>query len=267
MHPSAQAKFGRILQDLSSDLGVQIIATTHSAYMLNNRDRDSNILLERAKSRTCLRETRIVDISQSNWLEPFSFALGLTDDSIRPWNSAVFSAANNIILVEGDTDKEYFELLRDKRHGDNALKFSGEIHSYGGADNLSNQSFLGFLLKIYNKTFITFDLDKESSVTKTLTALKLKPKVDFLAIGKKESGLDRIEGLLPENVRNAVHSANSKLVAALGSSDTKARRNAMNDLKHKYLLYFKENMQFNEEWFCELYAVARTINKAMHLKR
>jgi len=147
------------------------------------------------------------------------------------------------------------------------LKFSGEIHSYGGADNLSNQSFLGFLLKIYNKTFITFDLDKESSVTKTLTALKLKPKVDFLAIGKKESGLDRIEGLLPENVRNAVHSANSKLVAALGSSDTKARRNAMNDLKHKYLLYFKENMQFNEEWFCELYAVARTINKAMHLKR
>ncbi|GEM_PF-3574758 len=41
----------------------------------------------------------------------------------------------------------------------------------------------------------------------------------------------------------------------------------MNDLKHKYLLYFKENMQFNEEWFCELYAVARTINKAMHLKR
>jgi hypothetical protein len=33
LHPSAQAEFGRVLQDLSEEFGVQILATTDSPYM------------------------------------------------------------------------------------------------------------------------------------------------------------------------------------------------------------------------------------------
>jgi predicted ATPase len=35
LHPSAQSEFGRILGALSAEFGIQIIATTHSPYMLN----------------------------------------------------------------------------------------------------------------------------------------------------------------------------------------------------------------------------------------
>lgn len=33
LHPSAQAEFGRVVQDISSEFGVQVITTTHSPYM------------------------------------------------------------------------------------------------------------------------------------------------------------------------------------------------------------------------------------------
>ncbi len=38
LHPTAQAEFGRMLRELSNEFGIQIIATTHSPYMLNLED-------------------------------------------------------------------------------------------------------------------------------------------------------------------------------------------------------------------------------------
>ena len=35
LHPSAQAEFGRVLQDLAEEFGVQVLVTTHSPYLLN----------------------------------------------------------------------------------------------------------------------------------------------------------------------------------------------------------------------------------------
>jgi putative ATP-dependent endonuclease of OLD family len=47
LHPSAQAEFGKVLNNLAEDFKVQIIATTHSPYMLNQKKPNANILLER----------------------------------------------------------------------------------------------------------------------------------------------------------------------------------------------------------------------------
>jgi putative ATP-dependent endonuclease of OLD family len=47
LHPSAQEEFGGVLSALSAEIGIQIIATTHSPHMLNKERPESNILLER----------------------------------------------------------------------------------------------------------------------------------------------------------------------------------------------------------------------------
>ena len=66
LHPSAQAEFGVVLQKLSEELGIQIIATTHSPYMLNNASSESNILLYREQKRGRSKGTSVVDTSGSN---------------------------------------------------------------------------------------------------------------------------------------------------------------------------------------------------------
>ncbi len=47
LHPSAQSEFGNVLNDLADELGIQIIATTHSPYMLGQNDPDANTILTR----------------------------------------------------------------------------------------------------------------------------------------------------------------------------------------------------------------------------
>ena len=111
LHPSAQAEFGRILQDLSAEFQVQVIVTTHSPYMLSKEKPTSNLLLERSTSYGQLRETRLVDTSGDRWMQPFGLVLGLTSDEFAPWKDLFFSEGDAVMLVEGETDKEYFESL------------------------------------------------------------------------------------------------------------------------------------------------------------
>ncbi|MGH8728709.1 MAG: ATP-dependent nuclease [Burkholderiales bacterium] len=106
LHPSAQAEFGRVLQDLAEEFQVQVIVTTHSPYLLNLKDPASNILLSRRSSYRQLRETERVDTTGENWMAPFGQALGLDAEEFKPWKSMLLAAADTILLVEGDTDKE-----------------------------------------------------------------------------------------------------------------------------------------------------------------
>jgi putative ATP-dependent endonuclease of OLD family len=46
LHPSAQSEFRRILQDLSKELKIQVIATTHGTYFLSHHNPKSNILVK-----------------------------------------------------------------------------------------------------------------------------------------------------------------------------------------------------------------------------
>ncbi|HEY3215821.1 MAG TPA: AAA family ATPase [Candidatus Eisenbacteria bacterium] len=121
LHPSAQAEFGRVLQDLSEEFRVQIIVTTHSPYLLSQNRPESNILLKRRGARGQMRATERVDTAGDGWMEPFALALGIGDAEFKPWRELFFSKSSGLLLVEGDTDKEYFVLLRDPAHGSNRL--------------------------------------------------------------------------------------------------------------------------------------------------
>jgi predicted ATP-dependent endonuclease of OLD family len=103
LHPSAQAEFGRVLQDLAEEFQVQVIVTTHSPYLLNLKEPGSNILLRRHSAYRQLRETERVDTSEDNWMAPFGQALGLDAEEFKPWKSMVLAASDAILLVEGET--------------------------------------------------------------------------------------------------------------------------------------------------------------------
>lgn len=129
-----------MLQDLAEEFQVQVITTTHSPYLLNMKDPASNILLCRRVTYKQLRETECVETKGENWMAPFGQALGLSAEEFMPWKSLILSDAEEVLLVEGDTDKEYFEMLRDEAHGENRLLLKGEIISYEGTGSLSNSA-------------------------------------------------------------------------------------------------------------------------------
>lgn len=77
LHPLAQAEFGKVLGALADEFGIQIIATTHSPYMLNHRKPEANILFQRRVEKKRLLETCVVDTSGENWMAPFAEILGI----------------------------------------------------------------------------------------------------------------------------------------------------------------------------------------------
>jgi len=261
LHPLAQAEFGRVLQDLSEEFEVQIIVTTHSPYLLSQDRPESNILLKRRGVRRQLRATERADTTGTRWMEPFALALGIADDEFRPWRELFFSKPAALLLVEGQTDKKYFELLRDPAHGANRLEFKGEIFSYDGKDTLKNQALLRFIKDRVGALFITFDLDAEAVVEKPLQALGFVKRSSYLAIGEDAPGKKNIEGLLPERIRTAVYSENADVVQALTGS-TEERRGAHARLKLLLLERFKQEAQPGDD-FKKLYVVARFVNRAL----
>jgi putative ATP-dependent endonuclease of the OLD family len=263
LHPSAQAEFGQILQDLSEEFEVQVLVTTHSPYLLSHDNPQSNILLERNITSNQLRESRVVEIDEKNWMEPFGLSLGVISEELKPWKNLFFSKSDKILLVEGDVDKKYFELLRDDAHGNSSLSFNGEIYAYGGTGNIKNNVLLRFITDRYKKVFITYDLDEEESVEKFLKALSLKKNADYIAIGKNQAGKKNIEGLLPDSVTSEVYSNNPGLVQQVAHGTKEEQRSAKNQLKQLYLQKFMESAKPGTNDYKEFYAVAKKITKAL----
>ena len=83
LHPAAQAEFGRILVDLAEEFQVQVIATTHSPYLLSIKTPESNILLQRRTDREQLLETDVVATSGENWMKPFGLRLAGRGEKIH----------------------------------------------------------------------------------------------------------------------------------------------------------------------------------------
>lgn len=262
LHPSAQAQFGKVLQDLAEEFRVQVIATTHSPYMLSLSRPDSNILLERRIERHQQRQTIRVPTDGDRWMEPFARALGLSNDDFAPWREMFFTGVETVLLVEGDTDKEYFELLKAPDHGTNSLPSDVEIFAYGGRDNLRKGILLKFLKNRSRNIFVTYDLDARDLVKDTLQCLGFEDKKDACAIGHDVAGKRNIEGFLPECVLQRVHAANGALLQAAMHGTTEEKNSARQRLKHLYLDDFKANATPTEDYFKHLYQVARMIRKA-----
>jgi hypothetical protein len=263
LHPSAQAEFGRVLQDLAEELGVQVIVTTHSPYLLNLKSPSSNILLRRRTAYGQLRDTERVDTSGDNWMAPFGNALGLDAEEFRPWQNLILGDSEAILLVEGETDKDYFELLRDNAHGTNRLAFNGDIVPYEGTGSLSNSVLLRFVKNRYKKLYVTFDLDSATKIERTLQGLQLERGKHYQPIGINAAGKRNIEGLLPDTITTKVYAENASLVQAATAGTKEEQENAKRQLKKLLLAQFKSEAKPTAEYFGAFYSVVKPINKAL----
>ena len=264
LHPAAQAEFGRVLQDLAAEFQVQVIVTTHSPYLLSIDSPISNVLLSRHTRYKQLQETERVDTSGENWMEPFSLALGLDSESFKPWRELLLAGGSDaILLVEGESDKEYFEMLRDQDHGLNRLLFTGDVVAYGGTGSLQNTVLLRFVKNRHRRLFVTCDLDAESQLTKSLHALNLQKRKHYSPIGINAPGKRNIEGLLPESVTTAVFSTNPGLVQVVTNGTKKEQQSARSSLKKLLLTEFKAKATPGHEYFGNFYPLVKLINRAL----
>jgi len=261
LHPSAQAEFGKILQDLSEELKVQVIVTTHSPYLLSLSNPGANLLLERVTERKRARRTAVVETAGDRWMEPFRLALGFTGDEIGPWKEVLFSAEECVLLVEGDTDAAYLQLLRNEAHGSNQLKFNGSIFAYNGKNNLADRQLVRFIVSKFKKFILTYDLDCDTDISKALEGMGLIRGKHFISLGKPTEGRKDMEGLLPENVLKKVFTENVELVQRSMVPTTKEARSAKNALKKKYLEEFTASVEPASDGYREFYILSRQLNK------
>jgi len=263
LHPYAQAEFGRVLQDLAEEFQIQVLVTTHSPYLLSLTAPSSNVLLTRKTHYGALRGTQRVDSSGDNWMTPFGQALGMSSDEFKPWKALFGSQSEAVLLVEGETDREYFEMLRDPAHGNHALKFVGDVIPYEGVGTLKNTILLRFVKNRYKRLFITFDLDMKIDVERSLASLGLKKDHDYLPIGVEAAGKRAIEGLLPESIHRKVFSEHPHLVMAATSGTKDERESARNELKKLCLREFKATAKPGADFFGQFYKVVKIANAAL----
>jgi hypothetical protein len=263
LHPSAQAEFGRVLHDLAEEFQVQVIVTTHSPYLLSMQDPASNILLRRKTMYRQLRDTERVETTEENWMAPFGQALGLDTEEFKPWKALILSTSDAIVLVEGETDRAYLEMLRDEAHGANRLVVPGEIVSYEGTGSLQNTILLRFIKNRYRKIFVTFDLEAADRLEKTLQTLQLEKGKQYTPVGLNTAGKRNIEGLLPEKVITAVYASNTALVQAATAGTKDEQENAKGRLKKLLLEEFKRQARPGAEDYGHFYALAKVITRAL----
>lgn len=264
LHPSAQSEFGRILQDLSKELEIQVIATTHSPYLLSHHNPKSNILVKRNTQKNKIRESIIENVEDENWREPFELALGMVGPEFETLKDAFFSKENNIMLLEGEIDVEYFNLLKDNRHGENKFLFDGELYPYGGFGFLNNPVLLKFIKERFNKLIVTIDLDAISNVRSNFEKAGYLKDSDYFTIGQDKPGYRCVEGLLPDFIKSTVNTDNQELVFALQSEDKDERKSAKDKLKRLYLEEFKKDIKYDSTYFAEFYKLAIKINKKIN---
>ena len=261
LHPSAQAEFGRILMDLSEEFNIQIITTTHSIYMLNNKNPSANILLTRNEKRGGLLDTQVVPMNKQNWMQPFSTVLGLSNETFDQWRDVIFSSAKRFIFVEGDTDKRYLEFFRKPKHGKKALQFEGEIYPYHGTGFLENPEILRFIIRTFSKVVITFDLDAKNQIEPKMKQLNLREGVDYICIGENRGGAKAIEGLLPSWVTQTVCNEMPDITDQAMSNDSTVRKSAQSRIKARKCELFIEKANADDEDCGKFYKLIEKLNK------
>jgi putative ATP-dependent endonuclease of the OLD family len=263
LHPSAQAEFGRVLCEFADELGIQLIITTHSPYMLNQKNPNSNILLARKLEKAKPRETFVVDTVGDKWMAPFADQLGIKPELLGPLRSLFASDGDKVLLVEGAIDKSYFEICQKRGVGDCRLDEGVTIQEYGGKDILKNTILLKFTLNRFAKYLVSYDRDAHDQVKGPLTSLGLEEGKHFVPIGGIKPGADCIEGLMPDSIKGQVYAEHVDLIQALGSTDSKAKKSAKSELKQKLLAKFNSKTEITVGEFPELAKLIRAINKTL----
>lgn len=266
LHPSAQAEFGKVLRNISDELGIQIIVTTHSPYMLNQHNSIANILLSRKVKYGKYMETKQINISESKWMSPFADQLGVNNAEFNDLEEIFHTHKSRVVLVEGETDKEYLTHICKNQLCQNIISDTVEIVPYGGKDVLKNTLLLKFILSKFDKCFITYDLDASCDVKKSLDAIQLVANKDYCSIGIDEDGQKDIEGLLPKRVKSCVYGRETDLVAkVLGARDSSVKNKAKRELKKKLLEEFKKSNNYTRDELKGFNDLIKVINKNIEI--
>lgn len=265
LHPSAQAEFGRVLNNLADDFKIQILATTHSPYMLNQTNPEANLLLERKLVRKKLKETVRVDTSGDDWMLPFADNLGVVSGEFIPWRKIVASPNSRVVLVEGEIDVKYFDCIKQKYPDLYLIPHDVEVVAYGRKDALKNTQVLQFMLSRLDAVYITFDLDARKDVQARLESIGLIHGDNFCAVGVDKPGRECIEGLLPESILSEVYSEHVDDVLAVSSANNEAKKKAKRNLKHAALEKFKSRSLSSAD-LSEIRKLMATISKAFKKK-
>jgi putative ATP-dependent endonuclease of OLD family len=267
LHPSAQAEFGRMLRHLSEEFGIQILVTTHSPHMLNQEEGASNILLAREVKRGKAYETVRVDTSGENWMAPFADHLGISSEEFSTLKPLFSSDKSKVLLVEGPIDQEYFQFLQKHSLACDQLASGIEVVPYGGKDTLKNTLLIQFVLRKFDRVFVTYDLDAATEVRAALGRVGLNENTDYIGLGANQAGKDCIEGLLPHSVLSAVNGRETDLVMKLGSKENSERRKAKDALKKLYLNEFKSRTDHTKEDLKDLAKVVRLVNSRLNAQQ
>jgi hypothetical protein len=236
LHPSAQSNFGRVIEDIAKESNIQIIVSSHSPFLLSRMNPTSNILLERRQKRKINFETEVLPTSGENWMAPFAESLGITKSELEPWRQVLNDETGCVVVVEGELDKEYIEFYNN--HVGGVLKSELQIIPIGGKDKLSDVSMIRFVSKFSKRVVYVLDLDANNLEGRFLNA-GLQRNDDFLFVGKDAPGKRKIEGLLPEQVRVAVHANNDDVVSMMQSDKVDEKKKGQSIIKRKYLDEFK----------------------------
>jgi hypothetical protein len=266
LHPSAQAEFGRILLDLSSEFQVQIIVTTHSPQLLSTTRPEANILLSRRIERNHTKESFVEKTNEIDWMKPFALALGITEECFGAWKDVLFSQSQELLFTEGKIDKNYFEDLKLGKHGDKKLILEGDICEYGGEGFFAHDVILKFIISRYNRVIITYDLDVDKKIFKKLQSLGLKEGEDFFAVGIDSIGKRNIEGLLPARITSDMAIKYPDLFNAASSAD-EGNKDAKNKIKIKKQEHFFETAKIENGDYTDFYSLVSRINRSLRKKR
>ena len=261
LHPKAQGSFGKILISLSEKLGMQLLVSTHSPHMLNAKNSEANILLSRHVVRKKSRDTRQVPTDSENWKRPFSDHLGVRAEDFNQWKNIIRGSAEFTVLVEGATDKAYFELLRSQHNEIVGIPDHWVFEPYGGDSALGHQTLLQFVLQKIENFFVTFDLDVDNACSRRLEQIKLVRDKDFLAVGLDKPGYKSIEGLVPDRIISSYFSNNPNIVMGMSSADNSERRQFKERFKKELFELFSANSLTGQINVQDLKEFKKVINK------
>lgn len=261
LHPSAQAQFGHVLQAMCEEFKVQVIATTHSPYLLNIHDPTSNILLARREFKKQYMESEVLDTTGASWATPYASALGVEDTALQPFHGLFLGKKDQVIFVEGETDAKYLELLQSECHRANRLDSRWRIVAYNGADILKNSHVLSFIRKLCGTFVITYDLDARERLHAKLREGGISD-AEQVSIGIDAPGKQNIEGLVPVQIKQKVNADNEDLISQLGVANSDQRQSVWNRLKAKYLTEFQSNAKIPED-YQEFYKLVRHLNQRL----
>ncbi|MBY0520221.1 MAG: ATP-binding protein [Sphingomonas sp.] len=260
LHPSAQSEFGTTLITLASELGVQLIVATHSVCLLNTSNANSNLLFERETFRGRPKSSKLSEVSEDDWMQPFARLLGYNPDFFEPWHSALAMRGRKIVLVEGRIDKKYLDKLKSDEFGSDRLDPDIEIFSYDGVDNLGNDSILRLVISLSSRCLVTCDLDAYDRVKRTFDLLSLEDGRGSISIGKVE-GNGNIEDLVPDKFKQQIYASSPDLVAKLMGSSKEAR-SAKSEMKMKICDHFLDKANVQND-FSDFRYLSRRIRRAM----